>query len=173
MQNKVTGRKVGVKMAGTIAAVQIRKSARGNRFAFISLSDPSGLYEVTVFSDTLESAQDLLKSGENVVLSVEAELVGEQLKLLARGFSPIDTAVADAASVGLRVFLNDAEAVPSIATRLSAKDTGRAVKGPVNIVLIHPDLPGEEITLPDEYAINPQIKGAIKHISGVMRVEEF
>lgn len=171
---KAEGRRVGTKMAGTISSVQIRKSARGNRFAFVALSDPSGHFEVTVFSDVLESAQEILKSGENVVMPIEADMEGGQLKLLARGFQAIDLAVADTASVGLRVFLNDAEAVPSIAKRLTADNAGRAVKGPVNIVLVHPELPGEvEITLPEDYAINAQIKGAIKHINGVMRLEEF
>ena len=32
---------------------QERTSARGNRFAFVQLSDPSGMFEVTVFSDLL------------------------------------------------------------------------------------------------------------------------
>jgi len=172
--HKAQGRRVGAKMAGTISSVQIRKSARGNRFAFVALSDPSGHFEVTVFADTLESAQEILKSGENVVLAVEADMEGGQLKLLARSFVPVDLAIADTASVGLRVFLNDAEAVPSVASRLSPEVQPRTVKGPVNIILVHPDLPGEvEITLPEQYAINPQIKGAIKHIGGVMRVEEF
>ena len=171
---KAEGRKVGTKMAGTISSVQIRKSARGNRFAFIALSDPTGHFEVTVFADVLEKSQEILKSGENVVMPIEADMEGGQLKLLARGFQPIDMAVANTASVGLRVFLNDAEAVSSVATRLQASGTERTMKGPVNIVLVHPDLPGEvEITLPDDYAINAKIKGAIKHIGGVMRVEEF
>jgi len=170
---KAEGRKIAVKMCGTVSAVQIRKSARGNRFAFVALSDPSGHYEVTVFSDTLETAGELLSTGENVVLSAEADMEGGQLKLLARGFQPVDSAVADAASVGLKIFVNNAEAVPSIATRLTA-ESSRGAKGPVNLVLIHPDLPGEvEITLPEEYPISPQIKGALKHISGVVMVEEF
>jgi len=174
VRQKAEGRKIAAKIAGTIASVQVRKSARGNRFAFVGLSDPSGHYEVTVFSDTLEKAGDLLRVGENVVLSVEADMEGGQLKLLARGFQPIETAVANAATVGLRVFLNDAEAVQSLATRLSANNSGRAVKGPVNIVLMHPDLPGEvELALPEEYPINTEIKGAIKHIPGVVVVEEF
>ncbi len=171
---KAEGRKIAAKLAGTISAVQIRKSARGNRFAFIALTDPSGQYEVTVFSDTLESAGDLLSVGENVVLSVEADMESGQLKLLARAFQAIDTVIADAAAVGLRVFLNDADAVPSLATRLSEKTNKRAPKGPVNIVLLHPDLPGEvEISLPEDYAINPEIKSAIKHIGGVVMIEEF
>ena len=44
------------KIAGSVASRQERKSAKGNRFAFVALSDPTGLYEVTVFSDTLEAA---------------------------------------------------------------------------------------------------------------------
>jgi DNA polymerase-3 subunit alpha len=43
------------KIAGAVSGRQERKSARGNRFAFVQLSDPTGLYEVTVFSDTLEA----------------------------------------------------------------------------------------------------------------------
>ncbi len=172
--HKAEGRKIGAKMAGTVAAVQIRKSARGNRFAFVGLSDPSGHYEVTVFSDTLEAAGDLLKTGENVVVSVEADMEGGQLKLLARGFQAVDSALANTAAVGLKVFLNEAEAVPSLVTRLAKSDSRRIPKGPVNLILFHPDLPGEvEITLPGEYDITPQIKGAIKHIPGVVTIEEF
>ncbi|MBL9060313.1 MAG: DNA polymerase III subunit alpha, partial [Mangrovicoccus sp.] len=46
------------KMAGAITGRKERKSARGNRFAFVALSDPTGLYEVTVFSDTLEAGRE-------------------------------------------------------------------------------------------------------------------
>ena len=58
------------KLAGSVAARQERKSAKGNRFAFVSLSDPTGLYEVTVFSDVLEACRDHLEPGKNVVLTV-------------------------------------------------------------------------------------------------------
>ncbi len=174
VMQKAEGRKIGAKMAGTISAVQVRKSARGNRFAFVGLSDPSGSYEVTVFSDILESAGELLSSGTNVVLTAEADMESGQLKLLARGFQSIDSAVQNAAPVGLKVFISDTEAIPSLATRLSQTPDKHAPRGPVNIVLFHPDLPGEvEITLPGEYAVNTQIKGAIKHVGGVVSVEEF
>ncbi len=76
------------KMAGAVSGRQERKSARGNRFAFVQLSDPTGLYEVTVFSDTLEAARDYLETGANVVLTVEATMESEQLKLLARSIRP-------------------------------------------------------------------------------------
>ena len=158
------------KIAGSVASKQERKSAKGNRFAFVSLSDPTGLYEVTVFSDTLEAARDLLEPGMNVVLTVKAELEGETLKLLANAVQPIDQ-VADAAGAqALRIHLNRAEAAVSIAMLLG-KVEGR---NKAQITLCVPDDQGREIdlTLPQSYPVTAQIKGAIKAMQGVVMVEE-
>jgi DNA polymerase-3 subunit alpha len=65
------------KLAGSVASKQERKSAKGNRFAFVQLSDPTGLYEVTVFSDVLEQARDYLEPGKNVVLTVKVDPDGD------------------------------------------------------------------------------------------------
>ncbi len=81
-------------MAGAVGGRQERKSARGNRFAFVQLSDPTGLYEVTLFSDTLEAARDHLETGAKVVVTVEATMEAEQLKLLGRAVAPIDAVAA-------------------------------------------------------------------------------
>ncbi|MEM9901715.1 MAG: DNA polymerase III subunit alpha, partial [Pseudomonadota bacterium] len=103
-----------VKLAGAVSARQERKSARGNRFAFVGLSDPTGLYEVTVFSDTLEQAREYLEPGCNVMITAEATLEADQLKLLCRSVKPIDRAVAtgQGAATGFRVFVEEAEAIP-------------------------------------------------------------
>ena len=158
------------KMAGSVSAKQERKSAKGNRFAFVSLSDPTGLYEVTVFSDTLEAARDLLEPGKNVVLTVEAALEGDTLKLLARAAQPIDQVAADAGAQAIRVHLNKVEAIPSLAALL-AKVEGRTK---AQITLCVPDDQGREIdlTLPQPYPMTPQIRGAIKAMNGVVLVEE-
>ena len=176
LEQKVRGGPVAAKIAGSVAGKQERKSGRGNRYAFVQLSDPTGLYEVTVFSDTLEKCRDILTPGQSVVLAVEANLEADQLKLLARGAQPVDAAVAGAASAGLKVYLNEPGAVPSVATRLedASKGADQRSKGPVHLILMHPELPGEvEIALPDPYVVNPQIKGALKHVPGVQMVEEF
>jgi len=163
---------VVAKIAGTVSGVQSRKSARGNRYAYVQLSDPTGMYEVTVFSDVLESAGDLLSVGQNVVLSVEATVEGDQLKMLARGVIPIDSEVAGAAAKGLTVFVNDEAAMPSLASLL-ARDA-KGARGPINLILLDPDLPGDvEISLPGNYPMSPQVKSALKAIAGVVTVEEF
>ncbi len=164
------------KLAGSVAGRQERKSARGNRFAFAQLSDPTGLYEVTLFSDVLEASRDFLETGANVVLSVEATFESEQLKLLARGVQPIDGVVEDAGSSGLKVFLDRAEAVAAVAGVLErAKGEGKLRgHGPVQFCLMDPALPGEvDIALPEDFPVNPQIRGAIKSLPGVLQVEDI
>ncbi len=164
-----------VKMAGTVSGRQERKSARGNRFAFVQLSDPTGQYEVTIFSDTLEASRDYLETGAQVVLQCEATMEADQLKLLGRSVSPIDTVVADAGGAGLRVFIDGPEAVESVATILenAARDGVRAGKGPVFFCLMNDDLPGEvELDLGQDFPVNPQIKGALRSLGGVIEVED-
>jgi DNA polymerase-3 subunit alpha len=176
LQQKARGGAVAAKIAGSISGKQERKSARGNRFAFCQLSDPTGLYEVTVFSDTLEKFRDVLMPGQNVVLTVEATMEADQLKLLCRGAQHVDAAIIDAAAMGLKVYISDTDAIASVATRLeeTSKNSNGRGKGPVHLILMHPDLPGEvEIALKHEYVLNPQIKGALKHVAGVQLVEEF
>ncbi len=175
VQARAEGGAFVTKMAGSVSSRQERKSQRGNRFAFVSLSDPTGLYEVTMFSDVLEASREHLDSGSNVVLTVEATFEGDQLKLLARGVQPIDGAAADAGGSGLRVFIEEPTAVPGIAGLLErAKGEGKLKgRGPVQLCLLDADLPGEvEVLLGEDFPVNPQIKGALKSLEGVVMVEE-
>jgi len=164
------------KMAGAISGRQERKSARGNRFAFVQLSDPTGLYEVTVFSDTLEASRDYLETGANVVLTVEATMEAEQLKLLARGIAPIDSVAAGAGGMGLKVFVDDTAAIFSVKSLLArmAESKPTRSRGPLAFCVANADT-GEEydIMLGTDFALNPQIKGAIKSLSGVLMVEDI
>ncbi|MCX8952416.1 DNA polymerase III subunit alpha [Ruegeria sp. NA] len=164
------------KMAGVVAGRQERKSAKGNRFAFAQLSDPTGAYEVTLFSDTLEKCREFLETGAQVVLTVEATMESDQLKLLGRSVGPADSVVAEAGATGLRIFVDEARAVPTIATVLEEAATAAkgAARGPIQLLLLDPGLPGDvEIDLGRVFPINPQIKGAIKSLEGVMTVEEI
>ncbi|MEM8729870.1 MAG: DNA polymerase III subunit alpha [Pseudomonadota bacterium] len=164
------------KLAGVVTARQERKSAKGNRFAFVGLSDPTGNYEITVFSDVLEASRETLEPGTNVVVTAEATLEADQLKLLGRSVAPIDSAVAAGGSSGLRIFIDDAAAVAVVAgvleqAKTAAKQAGR---GPVQLCLQHPALPGEvDVDLGADFAVSPQIKGALKSLDGVVTVEDL
>jgi DNA polymerase-3 subunit alpha len=160
-------------MAGVVASRQERKSARGNRFAFVALSDPTGQYEVTLFSEALEAARPHLEPGTPVVIQVEATMEGEAVRLTGRTVRPIDDAVAGAA--GLRVFVEAEDALPAVAAVLEqARQAARAAKGgAVTLLLHHPSLPGEvEIDLPRLWPVTPQIRRALRSLPGVLEVEE-
>jgi DNA polymerase-3 subunit alpha len=159
------------RIAGSVSARQERKSAKGNRFAFVQLSDPTGLYEVTCFSDVLEASRSLLEPGQNVILTVKAELEGETLKLLAQSVAPIDAVADRAGAQDIRIHLARPEAIPSLASLLS-KIEGRAK---ARITLCVTDDEGREIDidLPDSYPVTTQIRGAIKAVHGVLAVEEI
>ncbi|AXT29310.1 DNA polymerase III subunit alpha (plasmid) [Ruegeria sp. AD91A] len=164
------------KMAGVVAGRQERKSAKGNRFAFAQLSDPTGAYEVTLFSDTLEKCREFLETGAQVVLTAEATMEADQLKLLGRSVGPADSLVAEAGATGLRIYVDEAQAVPSVAKVLedAASAAKGAARGPIQFMLLDPSLPGDvEMDLGREFPINPQIKGAVKSLEGVMTVEEI
>ena len=163
-------------MAGVVSGRQERKSARGNRFAFVQMSDPSGAYEVTLFSETLEAAREHLDSGTRVMITVEATMEADQLKLLGRSVAPIDAAVAQSGSFGLRVFIEEARAIATVASVLDQAQAvaKRAARGPVQLCLMDPDLPGEvDVDLGRDFALNPEIKGALKSLEGVLDVEEL
>ena len=112
-----------------------------------------------LFSDVLEAARDHLEPGRSVVLTVEATVEGDELRLLARHVQSVDAAVAGAASAGLRIYLDDAAAAaPSLAARLDQirREPGNRKRGPIELVVMAPDLPGETVlALPDSYPLGP------------------
>jgi DNA polymerase-3 subunit alpha len=164
------------KLAGIVAGRQERKSARGNRFAFAQLSDPTGAYEVTLFSETLEKSREFLDTGSKVGVTVEATMESDQLKLLGRSVGPVDSVVANAGTSGLLIHIDDVVAVSQVATVLSkaADQMPKAARGPVQFCLSDPTLPGEvKVDLKQAFPVTPDIKGAVKSLDGVVLVEEF
>jgi DNA polymerase-3 subunit alpha len=162
------------RIAGAVGVRQERKSARGNRFAFVQLSDPTGLYEATLFSDVLDVARPHLEPGMNVVLTVEATMEGETLKLLARAVAPVEQHAADAAATALRVHLGEADAAASVAALLARVGAEARGQGRITVCVTDPATGREiDIELPQAYRVSPQLRGALKAVQGVLAVEEI
>jgi DNA polymerase-3 subunit alpha len=155
------------KLAGTVTHRQERRSKTGNKFAFVGFSDPTGQFESICFSDTLAATRDLLEPGKAVIVRVEADVEGEEVKLRLQGVEVLDKAAA-AIVMGLKIFVRDARPLESIAMRLA--NGGRA---PVRLVLLQDKGREVELALGTKFTITPQIKGAIKAIDGVVDVQDF
>ena len=175
VEQRVQGGPFVAKLAGSVSGRQERKSQRGNRFAFVQMSDPTGLYEVTMFSEVLEASRAHLETGSNIILQVEATLEADQLKLLAKSVKPIDDAVAGDQAAGLRVFIDRAEGVASVQSlldRLSAEGAAKT-RAAVSLCLLAQDLPGEvDVLLGQDFPVSPQIRSALKSLDGVVMVED-
>jgi DNA polymerase-3 subunit alpha len=151
-----------------VVSRQERTSARGNRFAFIQLSDQSGIYETTVFADLLATARDQLEPGKTVLLSADVRSEEDSLRLTAQQVRPLDEAVAHAAA-GLRIFLKDPAPLPSVKQVIQRQGRGR---GKVSLVLELDRSREVEMALPGEWSIAPGTRAAIRAIPGVVEVQD-
>jgi DNA polymerase-3 subunit alpha len=60
----------GARMAGIVTSIKKKVSKKGKRFAFVSLTDATGDFEVMVFEETLREFQDLLESNQPLLVNV-------------------------------------------------------------------------------------------------------
>jgi DNA polymerase-3 subunit alpha len=157
-----------VRLAGTVVSSKERITRTGSRMAWVRLSDAGGSYEVTVFSEVLSRARDLLADGQSVMVTADIRLEGETLRITANEVVPLDQA-ASTAGAGMRVWLERTEAVAHIRALLEREGRGRG-----RVVLI-PRLDARqdvEIALPGGFNVSPRLAQAMKLLPGVTRVED-
>lgn len=78
------------KLAGVVLDFEERITARGNRFAQARLSDTSGAFLVTVFSEQLAAAHETLESGRLVVIAVKARIKDGHLRMAAQHIQALE-----------------------------------------------------------------------------------
>jgi DNA polymerase-3 subunit alpha len=160
-----------VMVAGAVIKVDERKSKKGNPFAFITLSDATGQFEMTAFSEVLNGSREILQVGALVVATVSIEREDGEMRLLAQSMRPVDDVVANT-EAGLRIFVEKPEACEGLRTRLEAVEQPKYKRGgEVSLVIMTPERE-VEMRLPNKYAINPRVAGAIKAVPGVLHVDE-
>jgi DNA polymerase-3 subunit alpha len=157
-----------VKVAGSVLGKQELTSARGSRYAFLSMSDASGGFEVTLFSEVLGASRELLDSGQPLLLTVDARVEDEQLRLTCQAVESLDAAAAKTAA-GLKIVLSDDSPIPALQNLIAREARGRG-----KIILV-PRFGNREveIALKQTYTISPQTIGALRTIPGVVEVMEI
>jgi DNA polymerase-3 subunit alpha len=158
-----------VKLAGTVVSTKDRITKTGNRMTWVRLSDSGGSYEVTVFSEVLARSRDMIAAGNSLLVSADIKLEGESLRITANDIGLLDAAVASAGA-GMRIWLQQTEAVAHIRTILGREGSGRG-----RVVLV-PNVGGTrnvEITLPGRFNVTPRLAQALTMVPGVQRVEDM
>jgi DNA polymerase-3 subunit alpha len=156
------------KLAGIVIGKRERTSRQGNRFAFVQLSDTSGMFEVIMFSELLGRHRELLDSGQPllVTVSIDSRDDGEAPRLTAQEIAPLDQAAAQAGTE-LRLFLSDTAPLHSLKTVLDRQATAGGL-GHIALVLGLDGGQEVEMELPGSYLLSAQLRQAIKAIPGLV-----
>ena len=157
-----------IKLAGTVTAKKERVTRTGSRMMWVTLSDMVGSFEVTLFSEVLGRARELLTEGNALLVNADVRMDGESLRITAQEVSSLDDA-ASRAGAGLRIWLDRTEALPHIRTLLDREGKGRGR------VTLAPKIGLErslDVVLPGMFNVSPRLAQAMKMVPGVEWVED-
>ena len=157
-----------LRLAGQISSVQERISGKGNRFAFIQLTDKSGLFEVTLFSETLLQHRDLLKSDSALLVTADARRENETIRLLGVRLQPLEDIIAQN-HTGLGIWIDDPDCVEDIKAVLREDGGGHA---PVKF-FVDTGTQKIEISLAYNFKLSGPLREALKSIRGISRIQNI
>ncbi len=156
------------KLAGIPVARRERRGNNGSRFAFATLSDPSGSREMVLFSEVLAASRALLDTGRPLLIEADARTDGETVRFSARRVLSLDDAVADACSC-LRVKVTATVAVEGLRRVLDIAEKGR---GRVLLALAGDEGRCVEIALPGRFALSPGLRAQLGDLPGVVEIAD-
>jgi DNA polymerase-3 subunit alpha len=160
-----TRRTVGT-LAGTVLSARERNGKSGNAYAFVAFSDPTGQFEAVLFSEILVASRALLQPGTAVLIDVEAEADGENVKVRVQRMMSLERA-AEGRHTGIKIYLEETRSLDSVAEQIGAKGG----QGELRLVLRLDDTAREvEFVLPQGIDATPKQRSALKLVEGVAEV---
>ncbi len=158
-----------VKLAGTVISKKEINSKTGNRLAFVQMSDSSGTFEATFFSEVLGMGRELLESGKPLLVSAEVGFKDEVLRITVQSVTSLGDAVALAAA-GLKVTINDQSAIKGLVEAVAKEKRGR---GRIGVVVDLGEERAVEVALPGLFTITANTRTAMQSLPGVTAVQEI
>ncbi|MEI6628261.1 MAG: DNA polymerase III subunit alpha, partial [Alphaproteobacteria bacterium] len=79
-----------IRTAGVVLNITVRTGKKGQKYAFLGLSDQQGNFEITLFSEIYTKSIDLLKEGELLAIDVTVKKEEEQIRLTANNIYKLD-----------------------------------------------------------------------------------
>ena len=151
-------------MAGVLLKKSEKVSAKsGNKYAFLQISDPGGVFEGMMFSEELAKTREFLVSGESLLLSVDAELRDDQMRITIQSAVKL----ADAMTMQARkciVTMNDVTALNQLKTIVTAEGNGVST-----LMLTVPANDGKqaEMVIPGRWKLSQAAITSIRKLAGV------
>jgi DNA polymerase-3 subunit alpha len=163
-----------IKLAGIVTGVKTRVSDRG-KFAFVQLSDVDGIFEVSIFDETMLSAsQNLLENGQLLLVQAEGKMEEGGPRIIVQGLSPLDEAVLRAQRGEVHIYVDDDSNLIQLkdimdASRSRTKQSGVQIRfyvdwGQAERVVV---------TLPELYQLSPTTMAHLEALDGIAQVVEI
>ena len=155
-------------MAGTLLDISERTSKKGNRYAFLTFTDTSGVFEVLAFSETLSEHRAILENGNSFF--IRATFEEENARFTVQNLEGLEKAAAGA-SAGLAVVVESTDPLAPLHDVLE----GRKRKGKAQVRVISRLEEGSEVELelPGGYAVSAELVDAVRAIPGIIEVREI
>jgi DNA polymerase-3 subunit alpha len=171
VEREIIGReKQFLDMIGVVRSRIEKPSKAGGKFAIVTLSDPSGEYELFVNDELLQTARDILDVGERVICRVRVRKVDEELRFSMDGVKKLAQASIGAHETLLVRLSADAplDHVAKVAKGLQKSPSQNALGE------IHIEIPVEgkvvTIILEGRYPVDFGAMSAFKSVPGVDQV---
>ena len=155
-------------LAGTVVAKTERTSGKGNRYAFVQLSDATGVFEVTVFADLLATCRDLLEVGKSLLIKANVQQEGETVRGIAQAIDPLDAVILRLPAT-IEITVSSAAPLTGIRRILKEQAGGRSRIRLVYWLQADTEV---EIALPDTFTLDPALPLRLKALAGVEDVQE-
>lgn len=157
-----------VQMAGVLIKKVEKIGKSGNKYAFLQMSDSTGVFEVMIFSETLSRSRNILEPGTAILLTCDADVKDEQIRLLGQIITPLDETLATKLAE-LAVHIDAAAPAKKIYDLIGIEGRGN-----VKITVYAHTAADEiaEIVLNGRWAVSPAAISAIRSTPGVIRIAE-
>jgi DNA polymerase-3 subunit alpha len=160
-----------LRMAGVVRRKQEKPGRTGEKFAFVTFSDPTGEFEVLFPPESLRRCRDLLEPGRAVAITVRAKATDGEVRFFGDSVEPVEKAVENVTG-GLRVHVAPRSAeIEALKKRLEMVSSGRG--GEVVLVANLDGAREVEVKLPGRFKLDGATRGALKTAPGVVFVEDL
>lgn len=161
-----------VQMAGILLKKQEKISSKsGKKYAFLQLSDSTGVYEVMIFSEALAFAREFLIEGTAILLTVDAEIKDDQMRMVAQMVTLLDEAVDGSIRQSDIIISEVNENLSQLKENLIISD-GEDDVNAVKLSLIIPinETLKAKLALPELYSFSAQNRRKIENIDGIEKI---
>ena len=160
-------------MVGLVRIRNERPAQSGGKFAYLTLSDPTGEFEVMVSPELLQEVRDEIEPGASVFCRIRARIRDDELRLALDGVVPLAKASLGAGQ-GLRIHMASAEGAEGL-SRI-AEQLARAPgtdRGEIRVALRLEDRRHVNMILPGRYPVGVAALQLLKTAPGVEKVEQI